>query len=94
MIVIEFETPTLNEKGKTIVRARHSAEQFSEELGSGIRLDMLVIPSGDLRRLLSFVVLVNNVCFQSRLNPDDKGKPAILRPGCHLPAAFRGEGQA
>jgi formylglycine-generating enzyme required for sulfatase activity len=46
MTVIEFETPTLNEKGEIIAGARHSAEQFSDDLGNGIRLDMLVIPAG------------------------------------------------
>ena len=46
MTVIEFETPTLNEKGEIIARTRHSAEQFSEDLGNDIPLDMLMIPAG------------------------------------------------
>lgn len=46
MKTIEFETPTLNEKGEIIAYARHSATQFSEDLDNGIRLDMLVIPAG------------------------------------------------
>lgn len=43
---IEFETPTLNEKGEVIARTRHSAEQFTEDLGNGISLEMLMIPAG------------------------------------------------
>jgi len=43
---IEFETPTLNEKGEIIAQARHSARQFTEDLGNNVRLAMLVIPPG------------------------------------------------
>ena len=43
---IEFETPTLNEKGEVIAWAHHTAEQFSEDLGKDIHLDILLIPSG------------------------------------------------
>src|SRR6266545_2243876 len=43
---IEFETPTLNEKGEIIARTRHAAEQFTEELGNGINLELIVIPAG------------------------------------------------
>ena len=46
MITIEFETPTLNEKGVVIRQTSHTAKQFTEDLGSGILLDMVVIPSG------------------------------------------------
>jgi len=46
MQIIEFETLTLNEKGEIIARTHHSAEQFTEDLGKGISLDMVVIPSG------------------------------------------------
>ena len=46
MITIEFETPTLNEKGVVIRQTNHTAEQFTEDLGSGILLDMVAIPSG------------------------------------------------
>jgi formylglycine-generating enzyme required for sulfatase activity len=46
---VEFETPTINEKGEIIARTRHSVEQFTEDLGNGIRLDMLVIPAGMFR---------------------------------------------
>jgi formylglycine-generating enzyme required for sulfatase activity len=46
MGTFEFETPTINEKGEIIARTRHSAEQFTEDLGRGINLDMLVIPAG------------------------------------------------
>jgi len=42
MQTIEFETPTLNEKGEIIARTRHTAGQFTEDLGGGIHLDMLV----------------------------------------------------
>ncbi|MGZ9224045.1 MAG: formylglycine-generating enzyme family protein [Anaerolineales bacterium] len=43
---IEFETPALNEKGEIIAQARHSARQFTEDLGDDVSLDMLVIPPG------------------------------------------------
>ncbi len=43
---IEFETPTLNEKGEISAWTRHSAEQFTEDLGNGVSLDMILVPSG------------------------------------------------
>jgi len=46
MQTIEFETPTLDEKGEIIARTRHTAEQFTEDLGNGIHLEMIVIPAG------------------------------------------------
>src|SRR5215470_12453261 len=46
MQTIEFETPTLNEKGEIIARTRHTAEQFTEDLGNGITLEMILIPAG------------------------------------------------
>lgn len=49
MTTIEFETPTLNEKGEVVARTRHTAEQFSEDLGDGLCLDLIVIPSGMYR---------------------------------------------
>lgn len=49
METVEFETPTINEKGQVTARTRHSAEQFTEDLGNGISLDMIVIPSGSFQ---------------------------------------------
>ncbi len=46
MKTIEFETPTLNEKGEIIAQTHHTTEQFTEDLGDGASIDMLVIPSG------------------------------------------------
>jgi formylglycine-generating enzyme required for sulfatase activity len=46
MQTIEFETPTLNEKGEVIARTHHTAEQFTEDLGNGINLELLLIPAG------------------------------------------------
>jgi formylglycine-generating enzyme required for sulfatase activity len=46
MQTIEFETPCVNEKGEIIEWTHQTAEQFTEELGSGVKLEMLVIPSG------------------------------------------------
>jgi formylglycine-generating enzyme required for sulfatase activity len=46
MKIIEFETPILNAKGEIIARIHHVAGQWTEELGQGIHLDMLVIPAG------------------------------------------------
>ena len=49
MASFHFETPTLNEKGAIIALTRHSAEQFTEDLGRSISLDMVVIPSGSFQ---------------------------------------------
>ena len=46
MKVIEYETPTLNEKGQVFARTRHTAEQFSEDLGHSLHLDLVQIPAG------------------------------------------------
>jgi len=46
MATIEFETPTLNAQGQVIARTHHSAEQFTEDLGKGISLELIVIPAG------------------------------------------------
>lgn len=46
MMIIEFETPTLNEKGEVVARTRHTAEQLVVDLDNGINLEMLVIPAG------------------------------------------------
>lgn len=46
MQTIEFETPTLNENGEIIRWTRCVAEQFTEELGSNVILDTLLIPAG------------------------------------------------
>lgn len=46
MTTIEFETPTLNEMGEITKWTRYAAEQFTEDLGSDVRLEMLVIPAG------------------------------------------------
>jgi len=43
---VEFETPTLNAQGQVIARTKHSAEQFTEDLGKGISLELIVIPAG------------------------------------------------
>jgi formylglycine-generating enzyme required for sulfatase activity len=45
MMIVEFEVPTLNDKGEVVARTRYAAEQFTEDLDKGISLDMLVIPS-------------------------------------------------
>ena len=42
---IEFESPTLNEKGEIVTRTQYKAVQFSQDLGDGLCLDMIVIPS-------------------------------------------------
>jgi formylglycine-generating enzyme required for sulfatase activity len=44
--IIEFETPTLNDKGEIITWTRHNARQINEDLGQGIKLDMILIPAG------------------------------------------------
>lgn len=46
MQMIEFETPTLNEKGEIIARSRRTAEPFMEDLGNGRNLELIVIPAG------------------------------------------------
>lgn len=46
MTRIEFDSPTVDKKGEIIAVSHYSAEQFTADLGSGIRLDMLIIPAG------------------------------------------------
>jgi formylglycine-generating enzyme required for sulfatase activity len=46
MLTIEFESPTIDEKGEMVTLTRFNAEQFTEDLGMGVQLDMLLIPSG------------------------------------------------
>lgn len=46
METIEFETPTLNEKGEPVTHTHWTARQFTEELGDGLLLDLILIPSG------------------------------------------------
>jgi formylglycine-generating enzyme required for sulfatase activity len=46
---IEFESPTVDDKGKIIARTRYAAEQFTEDLGNGIALEMVVIPAGSFQ---------------------------------------------
>jgi formylglycine-generating enzyme required for sulfatase activity len=49
MTTIEFETPTLDEKGETTARTHCTAEQFTEDLVNGLNLDLIVVPSGSFR---------------------------------------------
>ena len=46
MTTIEFETPRLNEMGQVVAQSRHTAEQFTDEIGDGISIEMILIPSG------------------------------------------------
>ena len=46
MIVLEFDTPTLNEKGQVTAQSHYTASQFNEDLGNGFSLDMIVISAG------------------------------------------------
>lgn len=45
-IEIEFETPTLDERGQIIARRQHSAQQLNEDLAKGVSLEMIVVPAG------------------------------------------------
>jgi formylglycine-generating enzyme required for sulfatase activity len=49
MQTIEFETPTLNQKGQITVWRRLTAEQFTDVLGKGADLQMILIPSGSFQ---------------------------------------------
>jgi formylglycine-generating enzyme required for sulfatase activity len=46
MDIIEFESPTINEKGEILTWTHHSAERFTENLGNGVDLSMVIIPAG------------------------------------------------
>lgn len=46
MQIIEFETPTLNDKGEVIALNHSTTEQLTEDLGGGISLDFVVVPAG------------------------------------------------
>ena len=43
---VEFETPTLDEKGEIIARTRCTAAAFSDDLGNGLTLEMVIVPAG------------------------------------------------
>ena len=43
---IEFESVTVDAKGEIVARTRHSADQFTEGLGHGISLELIVVPAG------------------------------------------------
>lgn len=43
---IEFESVTVDARGEVVARTRHSAEQFTEEIGRSVSLDMIIIPAG------------------------------------------------
>lgn len=42
----EFEVVIVNEQGEVILRQTHRAQQFVEELGNGVTLEMISIPKG------------------------------------------------
>ena len=44
--VFNFETPTVNTSGKEIKRESHSAQYFTEDLGNGLNLDLILISGG------------------------------------------------
>ena len=44
--VFEFDTVTVNDRGKVIKQEHHSAKYFTENLGQGITMDMVAIPGG------------------------------------------------
>ena len=46
MTIIEFETPTLDAEGVILAWTRHAVEQFTEELGPALGLDMVILPAG------------------------------------------------
>jgi len=49
MKIVKFESPTINNKGEIITQTRYSANQFTEDLGNDISLDMVVIPAGSFQ---------------------------------------------
>ena len=49
MKIVEFESPTVNYKGKIITQTRYTANQFTENPGNGIALDMVLIPAGSFQ---------------------------------------------
>ena len=49
METVDFETPTLDEKGQVVAWARHSAQQHTEDLGNGVALELIAIPRGSFQ---------------------------------------------
>jgi formylglycine-generating enzyme required for sulfatase activity len=45
-MLIEFETPTLDDRGQLLSQRRHTAEQVSVDLAHGAALQLVVIPAG------------------------------------------------
>ena len=46
---IEFESVTVDARGEVIERTHHRAEQFTEDIGKDVSLDMIVIPAGSFQ---------------------------------------------
>ncbi len=44
--IFEFEVVTVNKRGEIIKRQGHQAEYYSEDLGNGVMLEMVLIPGG------------------------------------------------
>jgi formylglycine-generating enzyme required for sulfatase activity len=47
--VFQFETVTVNDLGEIIARATCTAQQFTEDLGGGVILEMVAVPRGIFR---------------------------------------------
>ena len=46
LVEFSFETPTVNERGEVVETRPGIAHQFSQDLGSGVSLEMVAIPGG------------------------------------------------
>lgn len=49
LAAFDFETASTNVTGTTIEKRRASAQQYSEDLSNGVRLEMIKIPTGSFR---------------------------------------------
>jgi hypothetical protein len=43
---IEFDTPSIDEDGRFVAWTRHTARQFTEDLGQEVKLEMVLIAGG------------------------------------------------
>jgi formylglycine-generating enzyme required for sulfatase activity len=46
---LNFESVALDEQGAIVERHAHTAQQFSEDMGQGVTLDLIAVPAGTFR---------------------------------------------
>ncbi len=73
LLTFDFEVVTVNSRGKEINRQRRQAEFFSENLGSGVILEMVAIPGGTFLMGSPFTE-------KERVNDESPPHPVSIQP--------------